>query len=88
MLDDKPIPIKVDMAYSYPCIKIRRLHIPQQRKHFCCLARTRGFHLEKKMFDTNGCGFITLGSNVRDLVALTNEALSISIIQEKIHYRH
>nr|UZC30912.1 hypothetical protein RF2 [Medicago rugosa] len=82
------IPQKVDPALIAPnklntCIKIRRLLIPQQRKHFFSLARTRGFHLEKKIFDTNGCGSITLGSNVRDLVALTNEALSISIIQTK-----
>nr|YP_010565976.1 hypothetical protein RF2 [Medicago murex]UZC30608.1 hypothetical protein RF2 [Medicago murex]UZC30684.1 hypothetical protein RF2 [Medicago murex] len=82
------IPQKVDPALIAPnklntCIKIRRLLIPQQRKHFFSLARTRGFHLEKKMSDTNGCGSITLGSNVRDLVALTNEALSISIIQKK-----
>nr|YP_010565946.1 hypothetical protein RF2 [Medicago rotata]UZC30532.1 hypothetical protein RF2 [Medicago rotata] len=82
------IPQKVDPGLIAPnklnsCIKIRRLLIPHQRKHFFSLARTRGFHLEKKMFDTHGCGSITLGSNVRDLVALTNEALSISIIQKK-----
>ena len=35
------------------------------------------------MFHTNGFGSITMGSNVRDLVALTNEALSISITQRK-----
>nr|YP_010173314.1 hypothetical chloroplast RF2 [Medicago praecox]QSJ48495.1 hypothetical chloroplast RF2 [Medicago praecox]UZC32126.1 hypothetical protein RF2 [Medicago praecox]UZC32202.1 hypothetical protein RF2 [Medicago praecox] len=82
------IPQKVDPALIAPnklntCIKIRRLLIPQQRKHFFSLAHTRGFHLEKKIFDTNGYGSITLGSTVRDLVALTNEALSISIIQKK-----
>nr|YP_010964732.1 hypothetical chloroplast RF21 [Hedysarum longigynophorum]WNM89387.1 hypothetical chloroplast RF21 [Hedysarum longigynophorum] len=82
------IPQKVDPALIAPdklntCIKIRRLLIPQQRKHFFTLSYTRGFHLEKKMFHTNGLGSITLGSNVRDLVALTNGALSISIIQKK-----
>nr|YP_009968437.1 Ycf2 protein [Galega officinalis]QMX77641.1 Ycf2 protein [Galega officinalis] len=82
------IPQKVDPALIAPnklntCIKIRRLLIPQQRKHFFTLSYTRGFHLEKKMFHTNGFGSITLGSNVRDLVALTNEALSIGIIQKK-----
>nr|YP_010994058.1 hypothetical protein Ycf2 [Vuralia turcica]YP_010994075.1 hypothetical protein Ycf2 [Vuralia turcica]WOZ11503.1 hypothetical protein Ycf2 [Vuralia turcica]WOZ11520.1 hypothetical protein Ycf2 [Vuralia turcica] len=82
------IPQKVDPALIAPnklntCIKIRRLLIPQQRKHFFTLSYTRGFHLEKKMFHTNGFGSITMGSNVRDLVALTNEALSISIIQKK-----
>lgn len=82
------IPQKVDPALIAPnklntCIKIRRLLIPQQRKHFFTLSYTRGFHLEKQMFHTNGLGSITMGSNVRDLVALTNEALSISIIQKK-----
>ncbi|KAK7371134.1 hypothetical protein VNO78_36851 [Psophocarpus tetragonolobus] len=82
------IPQKVDPALIAPnklstCIKIRRLLIPQQRKHFFTLSYTKGFHLEKKMFHTNGFGSITMGSNVRDLVALTNEALSISIIQKK-----
>ncbi|URE17276.1 hypothetical protein MUK42_11365 [Musa troglodytarum] len=82
------IPQKVDPALIASnklntCIKIRRLLIPQQRKHFLILSYTRGFHLEKKMFHTNGLGSITMGSNVRDLVALSNEALSISITQKK-----
>nr|YP_010884409.1 hypothetical protein RF2 [Ixora finlaysoniana]YP_010884426.1 hypothetical protein RF2 [Ixora finlaysoniana]ATL59288.1 Ycf2 [Ixora hookeri]WIW75821.1 hypothetical protein RF2 [Ixora finlaysoniana]WIW75838.1 hypothetical protein RF2 [Ixora finlaysoniana] len=82
------IPQKVDPALIAPnklntCIKIRRLLIPQQRKHLFTLSYTRGFHLEKKMFHTNGFGSITTGSNARDLVALTNEALSISITQKK-----
>ncbi|TYJ04299.1 hypothetical protein E1A91_A12G082600v1 [Gossypium mustelinum] len=82
------IPQKVDPTLIAPnklntCIKIRRLLIPQQRKHFFTLSYTRGFHLEKKMFHTNGFGSITVGSNARDLVALTNEALSISITQKK-----
>nr|YP_010210878.1 Ycf2 [Paraboea dictyoneura]YP_010210898.1 Ycf2 [Paraboea dictyoneura]UBD08762.1 Ycf2 [Paraboea dictyoneura]UBD08782.1 Ycf2 [Paraboea dictyoneura] len=82
------IPQKVDPALIAPnklntCIKIRRLLISQQRKHFFTLSYTRGFHLEKRMFHTNGFGSITMGSNARDLVALTNEALSISITQKK-----
>nr|AEZ48737.1 hypothetical chloroplast RF2 [Molineria capitulata] len=82
------IPQKVDPALIAPnklntCIKIRRLLIPQQRKHFFILSYTRGFHLEKKMFHTNGFGSITMGSNARDLVAFINEALSISITQKK-----
>nr|YP_010729113.1 Ycf2 protein [Trimezia steyermarkii]YP_010729131.1 Ycf2 protein [Trimezia steyermarkii]WEA82092.1 Ycf2 protein [Trimezia steyermarkii]WEA82110.1 Ycf2 protein [Trimezia steyermarkii] len=82
------IPQKVDPALIAPnklntCIKIRRLLIPQQRKHFFILSYTRGFHLEKKMFHTNRFGSITMGSNARDLVALINEALSISITQKK-----
>nr|YP_009145304.1 ycf2 [Trillium decumbens]YP_009145321.1 ycf2 [Trillium decumbens]AKK32184.1 ycf2 [Trillium decumbens]AKK32201.1 ycf2 [Trillium decumbens] len=82
------IPQKVDPALIAPdrlntCIKIRGLLIPQQRKHFFILSYTRGFHLEKKMFHTNGFGSITAGSNARDLVALLNGALSISITQKK-----
>nr|ATL62811.1 Ycf2 [Lasianthus sp. Kainulaninen et al. 17] len=82
------IPQKVDPALIAPnklntCIKIRGFLIPQQRKHFFTLSYTRGFHLEKKMFHTNGFGSITMGSNPRDLVALTDEALSISITQKK-----
>nr|QHB79507.1 hypothetical protein RF2 [Ruppia sinensis]QHB79508.1 hypothetical protein RF2 [Ruppia sinensis] len=82
------IPQKVDPAFIAPnkfntFIKIRRLLIPQQRKHFFILSYTKGFHLEKKMFHTNGFGSITMSSNARDLVALINEALSISIIQKK-----
>ncbi|XP_052479559.1 protein Ycf2-like [Gossypium raimondii] len=82
------IPQKVDPTLIVPnklntCIKIRRLLIPQQRSHFFTLSYTKGFHLEKKMFHTNGFGSITVGSNARDLVALTNEALSISITQKK-----
>nr|QXO02874.1 Ycf2 [Cheirostylis montana]QXO02886.1 Ycf2 [Cheirostylis montana] len=82
------IPQKLDPALIAPnkfntCIKIRRLLLPQQRKHFFILSYTKGFHLEKRMFHTNGFGSITLGSNARDLVALVNEALSISITQKK-----
>nr|ASA38238.1 hypothetical chloroplast RF2 [Lobelia sp. 2 EBK-2017]ASA38263.1 hypothetical chloroplast RF2 [Lobelia sp. 2 EBK-2017] len=61
------------------CIKVRRPLIPQQRKHFFTLSYTRGFRLEKKAFQANGFAAITMGSNAQDLIALTNEALSISI---------
>ena len=82
------IPQKVDPSLIAlnrlnTCMKIRRLLIPQRRKHLFTLSSTRGFHLEKKMFQTNGFGSITLSSNVRDLVGLTNEALSISITGKK-----
>nr|GLL21603.1 Ycf2 [Ipomoea trifida] len=35
------------------------------------------------MFDTNGLGYITLGSTIGDLVRLTNEALLIGIAEKK-----
>nr|YP_009434821.1 hypothetical chloroplast RF2 [Lobelia galpinii]YP_009434844.1 hypothetical chloroplast RF2 [Lobelia galpinii]ATG24727.1 hypothetical chloroplast RF2 [Lobelia galpinii]ATG24752.1 hypothetical chloroplast RF2 [Lobelia galpinii] len=65
------------------CIKVRRPLIPQQRKHFFTLSYTRGFRLEKTAFQANGFGAITMGSNAQDLIALTNEALSISISHGK-----
>nr|YP_009435089.1 hypothetical chloroplast RF2 [Lobelia laxa]YP_009435114.1 hypothetical chloroplast RF2 [Lobelia laxa]ATG25090.1 hypothetical chloroplast RF2 [Lobelia laxa]ATG25117.1 hypothetical chloroplast RF2 [Lobelia laxa] len=65
------------------CIKVRRPLIPQQRKHFFTLSYTRGFRLEKKAFQANGFAAITMGSNAQDLIALTNEALSISISHGK-----
>nr|YP_010759999.1 Ycf2 protein [Cuscuta macrocephala]WEY29873.1 Ycf2 protein [Cuscuta macrocephala] len=82
------LPKKVDPALIAPkklntCIKLRRLLSSQQRKSFFTLSYTRGFHLEKKMFHTNGFGYITMGPNARDIVALTNEVLSISITQNK-----
>ncbi|KAF3672671.1 ribosomal protein S7 [Capsicum annuum] len=72
------IPQKVDPTLIAPnklntCINLRRLLILQQQKHFFTLSYTRGFHLEKKMLHTNGFGSITMGSNARDLVELTNE---------------
>nr|YP_009667401.1 ycf2 [Thalassia hemprichii]YP_009667434.1 ycf2 [Thalassia hemprichii]ATP74958.1 ycf2 [Thalassia hemprichii]ATP74991.1 ycf2 [Thalassia hemprichii] len=82
------IPQKVDPALIAPdklntCIKIRKLLLSQQRKHFFTLSYTRGFHLEKNIFHTQKLGSITMGSNARDLAALVNEALSISITQKK-----
>ncbi|KAL6584139.1 hypothetical protein OROMI_003428 [Orobanche minor] len=46
-----------------------------------CIKIRRGFHLERKMFHTNGFG--SMGYNARELGAFTNEALSISITQKK-----
>lgn len=64
----------------FPFIKVRGLLIPQERKHLFILSYTRGFYLEKTMFHTKGFGSITTSSSALDLVALSNEALSISIV--------
>nr|UZA66637.1 hypothetical chloroplast RF21 [Yoania japonica] len=82
------IPQKVDPALITPnklntCIKIRRLLLQQQKKHFLILLYTMGFQLEKNLFHTNGFESIKLGYNVRDIVKLINESLSISITQNK-----
>ncbi|KAL6496064.1 Protein Ycf2 [Orobanche hederae] len=68
-------------------IVIASTHIPppsgslSTSSHFFNLSYTRGFHLERKMFHTNGFG--SMGYNARELGAFTNEALSISITQKK-----
>lgn len=83
------IPQKVDPSLIAPnklntCIKIRSLPILEQRKRLFLLSYTKGFHLENKMFHTNEFGPKTLlVSNARDLGALINEALLISMIQKK-----
>lgn len=69
--------------YDFPFIKVRGLLIPQERKHLFILFYTRGFYLEKTMFHTKGFGSITTSSSALDLVALSNEALSISIPHNK-----
>ena len=69
--------------YDFPFIKVRGLLIPQERKHLFILSYTRGFYLEKTMFHTKGFGSITTRSSALDLVALSNEALSISIPHKK-----
>ena len=69
--------------YDFPFIKVRGLLIPQERKHLFILSYTRGFYLEKTMFHTKGFGSITTSSSALDLVALSNEALSISIPHKK-----
>ncbi|XVF50368.1 hypothetical protein PTKIN_Ptkin04bG0092300 [Pterospermum kingtungense] len=58
------IPQKVDptliaLNKLNTCIKEQRLLIPQQRKHIFTLSYTRGFHLEKKIFHTNGFRSVT-----------------------------
>jgi hypothetical protein len=67
----------------FPFVKVRGLLIPQERKHLFILSYTRGFYLEKTMFHTKGFGSITTSSSALDLVALSNEALSISIPHKK-----
>nr|YP_009256302.1 hypothetical chloroplast RF21 [Oryza minuta]AMW88245.1 hypothetical chloroplast RF21 [Oryza minuta] len=66
--------VKYLMKNSYfPFIKVK------ERKHLFILSYTGGFYLEKTMFHTKGFGSITTSSSALDLVALSNEALSIDI---------
>nr|UDZ61536.1 hypothetical protein RF2 [Albidella oligococca] len=82
-IPQKMDPILIARDRLNRCIQIRGFPISHQRKHFGILSYTRGFHLEKKIFHTNGLGSTTVGYNARDIAALTNEALSISITQKK-----
>ncbi|KAI4974684.1 hypothetical protein ZWY2020_048291 [Hordeum vulgare] len=52
-------------------------------KHLFILSYTRDFYLEKTMFHPKGFGSITTNSSALDLVALSNEALSITIPHKK-----
>ncbi|KAI5007664.1 hypothetical protein ZWY2020_008712, partial [Hordeum vulgare] len=63
--------------YDFPFIKVRGLLIPQERKHFFILSYTR--EVAKTMFHTKGFRSITTSSSALDLVALSNEALSITL---------
>nr|YP_009054005.1 Ycf2 protein [Hanabusaya asiatica]AHY94462.1 Ycf2 protein [Hanabusaya asiatica] len=77
-------PCLIDPGRFNTCIKVRRPIISQQQKNFLILSYTRGFRLDSQIFDTtNGFESITLGSTAQDLVALTNEALSLSLSQGK-----
>nr|YP_010392096.1 hypothetical protein RF2 [Cyananthus lobatus]YP_010392119.1 hypothetical protein RF2 [Cyananthus lobatus]UPX07705.1 hypothetical protein RF2 [Cyananthus lobatus]UPX07728.1 hypothetical protein RF2 [Cyananthus lobatus] len=82
-LPQKMDPSLIALKRLNTCIKVRRPLISQQRKHFLTLSYTSGFRLEKKIFHTNGLESITMGSTAREVVALTNEALSISLSQGK-----
>ena len=82
------IPQKVDPALIAPnrldrSINIRMLVIPQRQREFPILLRSKGFYLEKELFCPDEFGSRTIGSNARDLAALANEALSISITRKK-----
>nr|QNK04151.1 hypothetical protein RF2 [Adenophora triphylla] len=77
-------PCLIDPQRFNTCIKVRRPIISQQQKNFLILSYTRGFRLDSQIFHiTNGFESITLGCTAQDLVALTNEALSLSLSQGK-----
>ena len=82
------IPKKVDPALIAPnrldrSINIRMLVIPQRQREFPILLRSKGFYSEKQLSCPDEFGSRTIGSNARDLAALANEALSISITRKK-----
>nr|YP_009268393.1 hypothetical protein [Tsuga chinensis]BAV19299.1 hypothetical protein [Tsuga chinensis] len=82
------IPKKVDPALIAPnrldrSINIRMLVIPQRQREFPILLRSKGFYSEKELSCTDEFGSKTIGSDARDLAALANEALSISITRKK-----
>ncbi|KAK9174728.1 hypothetical protein WN943_003049 [Citrus x changshan-huyou] len=80
-LANKPVDIEVPQAVLPDTVFEAVVRIPYDMQLKQVLAN--GPVPGQKMFHTNGFGSITMGSNARDLVALTNEALSISITQKK-----
>jgi ATP-dependent 26S proteasome regulatory subunit len=82
------IPQKVDPALIAPnrldrSINIQMLVIPQQQREFPILLCSKGFYLEKKLSCSDEFGSRTISSDARDLAALANEALIISITRTK-----
>nr|YP_010184960.1 Ycf2 [Pseudotsuga brevifolia]QVH34639.1 Ycf2 [Pseudotsuga brevifolia] len=82
------IPQKVDPALIAPnrldrSINIRMLVIPQRQREFPILLRSKGFYSEKELSCSNEFASRTIGYDARDLAALVNEALLISITRNK-----
>jgi SpoVK/Ycf46/Vps4 family AAA+-type ATPase len=82
------IPQKVDPALIAPnrldrSINIRMLVIPQRQREFPILLCSKGFYSEKELSCSDEFGSRTISSDARDLAALANEALIISITRKK-----
>nr|YP_009922657.1 Ycf2 [Wiesnerella denudata]QNA49805.1 Ycf2 [Wiesnerella denudata] len=82
------LPKKVDPALISPnrldkIINVRLFNISQRKKQFPLLLKRKKFQLKKNLFFFNEFGSRTMGYNLRDLAALTNEVLLISITKNK-----
>nr|YP_010309947.1 hypothetical protein MRX01_pgp025 [Larix griffithii]UMY72448.1 hypothetical protein [Larix griffithii] len=82
------IPQKVDPALISPnrldrSINIRMLVNLQRRMVLPILLGMKGFYSEKEWSSSNECASRTIGCDARDLTALVNEALLISITRKK-----
>nr|AND48497.1 hypothetical protein RF2 [Flatbergium sericeum] len=81
-------PKKVDPALISPdrldrLINIRMLGISQRQEEFLILLRSKSLYLRNKKYCLNEFGYRTMGYNARDLAALFNEILLISITRNK-----
>nr|YP_009642793.1 Ycf2 [Reboulia hemisphaerica]QCP68412.1 Ycf2 [Reboulia hemisphaerica] len=82
------LPKKVDPALISPnrldkIINVRLFNISQRKKQFTLLLKRKNFQLKNNFFFLNEFGSRTMGYNLRDLAALTNEVLLISITKNK-----
>nr|YP_009522527.1 protein Ycf2 [Dumortiera hirsuta]AXQ02592.1 protein Ycf2 [Dumortiera hirsuta] len=82
------LPKKVDPALISPnrldkIINVRLFNISQRKKQFPLLLKKKNFQFKKNLFFLNEFGSRTMGYNLRDLAALTNEVLLISITKNK-----
>jgi ATP-dependent 26S proteasome regulatory subunit len=64
-------------------INIRMLGISQRQEEFLILLHSKSFYLRNKKYCLNEFGYKTMGYNARDLAALFNEILLISITRNK-----
>nr|QYB18295.1 Ycf2 [Sphaerocarpos texanus] len=81
------LPKKVDPALISPnrldkIINVRLFNISQRKKKMTVFLKKKNFQLKKKKF-LNEFGSRTMGFNLRDLTALTNEILLVSITKNK-----
>ncbi len=82
-------PTKVDLTLISPdqldrLINIRMFGISQRQEEFLILLHTKSFYLRNKKYCLNEFRYITMGYNARDLAALFNEILLISITRNKL----
>ncbi|BDD77254.1 hypothetical protein Mp_Cg00320 (chloroplast) [Marchantia polymorpha subsp. ruderalis] len=82
------LPKKVDPALISPnrldkIINVRLFNISQRKKQFPLLLKKKNFQLKENLFFFNEFGSRTMGYNLRDLSALTNEVLLISITKNR-----
>nr|QWW92941.1 hypothetical chloroplast RF21 [Delavayella serrata] len=88
MIGSTHVPKKIDPSLISPdrldkVINIRFLNTYQRKNQFTILLNKNNFQLNNNLSYFNEFGYRTLGYNIRDLVALTNEASLISLTKNE-----
>jgi hypothetical protein len=88
MIGSTNLPKKVDPSLISPdrldrILNIRLLNTYQRKNQFPILLNRNNLQLDKNLLYFNEFGFRTMGYNIRDLAALTNEISLISLTKNK-----